>query len=82
MLSTISTGLSTVLKDNFPRLTSTFTAYPQKTTTPITTTFIYTYLSPQANLWGETTHSAYQPNCVKLSNLRVKEITIDTRASA
>ena len=44
-LSTVSTGLSTGIKDNFPSLTSTFTDYPQIRATPITTIFIYNYLS-------------------------------------
>lgn len=88
-LSTVSTGLSTQIKDNFSVLTSTFTTFPQKTSTPITTTFIYKYLSPQANLWvrrpnhGGTDHSVNQPIYAKLSNLRDRTLeTIVMRASA
>ena len=88
-LSTVSTGLSTQIKDNFSVLTSAFTTFPQKTVTPITTTFIYKYLSPQANLWdgrlnqGSTGHSVNQPIYAKLSNLRDRTLeTIVMRASA
>ena len=82
-LSTPSTGLSTEIKDNFSLLTSTFTAFPQKTATPITTTFIYKYLSPQANLWVHTTHSAITSLYAKLSNLGgVTTPTNEMRASA
>ncbi len=45
-LSTLSTPLSTEIEDNFYLLTSTFTTFPQKRLTPITTIFIYKYLSP------------------------------------
>ena len=89
-LSTVSTALSTDKKDNFPYLTSTFTTFPQKRATPITTTFIYKYLSPQANLWLSnlklelSSHSASEPNYAKLSNLggSTRYQTIDMRASA
>ncbi len=82
-LSTLSTGLSTEIKDNFSLLTCLFTFYPQKTLTPITTTFIYKYLSPQANLWGRTTHSFIEGIYAKLSNLGVVNTpTNEMRASA
>ena len=82
-LSTPSTGLSTEIKDNFSLLTSVFTTFPQKTITPITTTFIYKYLSPQANLWGSATHSFIEGIYAKLSNLGVVNTPTDeTRASA
>jgi hypothetical protein len=82
-LSTSSTGLSTGIKDNFSLLTSLFTFYPQKSSTPITTTFIYKYLSPQANLWGCSTHSFIEGIYAKLSNLGVVNTpTNEMRASA
>ena len=82
-LSTPSTGLSTEIKDNFSLLTSTFATFPQKTITPITTTFIYKYLSPQANLWSRTTHSFIEGIYAKLSNLGVVNTPTDEmRASA
>ena len=82
-LSTLTTGLSTGIKDNFSFLTSTFTTFPQNSFTPITTTFIYKFLSSQANLWGNATHSFI--NCIyaKHSNLGVvNPPTDDMRASA
>ena len=85
-LSTLSTGLSTEIKDNFQPLTSTFTTFPQKTSTPITTIFIYKYLSPQANLWvraKKSTHSTNRGIYAKLSNLGgVIAPTNEMRASA
>ena len=82
-LSTLTTGLSTGIKDNFSFLTSTFTTYPQICPTPITTTFIYKYLSPQANLWGKTAHSFINGIYAKLSNLGVvNPPTDEMRASA
>ena len=85
-LSTASTGLSTEIKDNLSALTSVFTTFPQKTVTPITTIFIYNYLSPQANLWAsfkKISHSAIQPLYVKLSNLEGEvSQTNEMRASA
>ena len=82
-LSTPSTALSTGNKDNFPLLNRAFTAYPQNWPTPITTTFIYKYLSPQANLRVETTHSFIQGFYAKLSNLGgVITPTNEMRASA
>jgi hypothetical protein len=82
-LSTFSTGLSTEFKDNLSLLTSTFTTYPQISITPITTTFIYKYLSPQANLWGATTHSFINGIYAKLSNLGVvNPLTDEMRAPA
>ena len=53
LLSTLSTGLSTGIRDNFPLLTSTFTLYPQKILTPITTIFIYKYLSSPSERAGK-----------------------------
>ncbi|CAN2168610.1 hypothetical protein MCEMRE196_00002 [Candidatus Nanopelagicaceae bacterium] len=86
LLSTASTGLSTEIKDNFPALTSGFTTFPQNRATPITTIFIYKYLSPQANLWAalkKIAHSAIEPIYVKLSNLEgVSSQTNEMRASA
>jgi hypothetical protein len=94
LLSTIDTGLSTRKKDNFPRLTSGFTFYPQEEAPPITTIFIYRYLSPQANLFInsiKTTHSLFIAFYAKLSNLtglfsqvniEMNEKMIETRASA
>ena len=67
-LSTGLTALSTPLKDKKKVLTSTFTTYPQDSATPITTIFIYKYLSPQANLWVTCTKGpiplilTYMPN--------------------
>ena len=85
-LSTPSTGLSTDIKDNFPPLTSAFTAFPQISPPPITTIFIYNYLSPQANLWGnqlKRTHSTIRGIYAKLSNLGgVITPTNEMRASA
>jgi len=85
-LSTVVTYLSTYFKDNFTALTSTFTFYPQKRGTPITTIFIYKYLSPQANLWGlkkKIHHSVYLALYAKLSNLEgVYSQTNEMRASA
>ena len=82
-LSTSSTGLSTEKKDNFSLLNSTFITFPQKSAPPITTTFIYKYLSPQANLWGRTTHSFIEGIYAKLSNLGVVNTpTNEMRASA
>lgn len=51
-LSTVSTGLSTAIKDNFYRVTSAFTSYPQLRATPITTIFIYNYLSSPSERGG------------------------------
>jgi len=85
-LSTYLTKLSTEIKDNFPVLTSTFTTFPQKRATPITTIFIYKYLSPQANCSSLylTPHSFNEQIYAKLSNLSVtgRDQTIDKRASA
>ena len=82
-LSTLSTPLSTEIEDNFYLLTSTFVTFPQKRSTPITTIFIYKYLSPQANLWGRTTHSLIEGIYAKLSNLGVVNTpTNEMRASA
>ena len=82
-LSTFTTYLSTGRADNLKVLTSTFTLYPQKRALPITTIFIYKYLSPQANLWVETTHSFIQGFYAKLSNLGgVITPTNEMRASA
>ena len=88
-LSTSSTGLSTERKDNFSLLTSTFATFPQKSAPPITTTFIYKYLSPQANLWGFlpsiliSRHSVNRSLYAKLSNLEgVYSQTNEMRASA
>ena len=71
-LSTVLGELSTLSRDNLKVLTSTFTSYPQKKVLPITTIFIYKYLSPQANLWvsrGKKNHSANPAFYAKLSNL-------------
>ena len=72
--------------DIFTGLTSTFTLYPQKWVTPITTIFIYKYLSPQANLWAalqRSTHSVNRAFYAKLSNLEgVYSQTNEMRASA
>ena len=85
-LSTFSTPLSTEIEDNFYLLTSTFTAFPQKRLTPITTIFIYKYLSPQANLLIShftKAHSAIRSIYVKLSNLEGVGSQMDEmRASA
>ena len=85
-LSTVSTPLSTEKEDNSTLLTSTFTTYPQKRATPITTIFIYKYLSPQANLWVITplkAHSAISSLYAKLSNLEGGySQMIEMRASA
>ena len=82
-LSTVINRLSTEKEDNFTLLTSTFTTFPQKRLTPITTIFIYKYLSPQANLWVETTHSFIQGFYAKLSNRGgVNTPTNEMRASA
>ena len=85
-LSTLSTGLSTEIKDNYSVLTSTFTTFPQISPTPITTIFIYKYLSPQANLWvdfSKSTHSTIRGIYAKLSNLGgVITPTNEMRASA
>jgi hypothetical protein len=85
-LSTLSTPLSTEIEDNFYLLTSTFTTFPQKRPTPITTIFIYKYLSPQANLLiGRLikAHSAIRSIYVKLSNLEGVGSQMDEmRASA
>lgn len=85
-LSTRFTQLSTSFMDIFTRLTSTFTLYPQKWVTPITTIFIYKYLSPQANLWAalqRSTHSVNRAFYAKLSNLEgVYSQTNEMRASA
>jgi hypothetical protein len=85
-LSTLSTGLSTEIKDNYSALTSTFTTFPQISPTPITTIFIYKYLSPQANLWADptkSTHSTIRGIYAKLSNLSgVITPTNEMRASA
>jgi hypothetical protein len=89
-LSTISTGLSTEIEDNFPALTCGFTLYPQKTAPPITTIFIYRYLSPQANLFIKqikSAHSLFPTFYAKLSNLEgeVSQMNIkmiEMRASA
>lgn len=86
VLSTTSTGLSTELKDNLPALTSTFATFPQKKAAPITTIFIYNYLSPQANLWLPSLkkhHSAIWALYAKLSNLEGEvSQTNEMRASA
>jgi hypothetical protein len=72
--------------DNFKVSTSTFTLYPQEMALPITTIFIYKYLSPQANLWESgkrINHSAYPALYAKLSNLEgVYSQTNEMRASA
>jgi hypothetical protein len=85
-LSTLSTPLSTEIEDNFYLLTSTFTTFPQKRSTPITTIFIYKYLSPQANLLIDhliKAHSAIRSIYVKLSNLEGVGSQMDEmRASA
>jgi hypothetical protein len=85
-LSTPLASLSTPFRDNFSVLSSTFTPYPQKRATPITTIFIYRYLSPQANLWGSSKKIGHSINCAlyaKLSNLEgVYSQTNGTRASA
>jgi hypothetical protein len=85
-LSTVSTPLSTEKEDNSTRLTGTFTTYPQKRATPITTIFIYKYLSPQANLWlhpFSKAHSAISSLYAKLSNLEGGySQMIEMRASA
>jgi hypothetical protein len=85
-LSTVFRKLSTLSKDNFKVPTSTFTLYPQKKVLPITTIFIYKYLSPQANLWvsrGKKNHSANPAFYAKLSNLEgVFSQTNEMRASA
>jgi hypothetical protein len=85
-LSTLSTLLSTEIEDNFYPLTSTFTTFPQKRPTPITTIFIYKYLSPQANLLISRlikAHSAIRSIYVKLSNLEGVGSQMDEmRASA
>lgn len=85
-LSTLSTPLSTEIEDNFYLLTSTFTTFPQKRSTPITTIFIYKYLSPQANLLiGRLikVHSAIRSIYVKLSNIEGVGSQMDEmRASA
>ena len=85
-LSTVLGELSTLSRDNLKVLTSTFTSYPQKKVLPITTIFIYKYLSPQANLWvsqGKKSHSANPAFYAKLSNLEgVLSQTNEMRASA
>jgi hypothetical protein len=85
-LSTVFGELSTLSRDNLKVLTSTFTSYPQKKVLPITTIFIYKYLSPQANLWvspGKKSHSANPAFYAKLSNLEgVVSQTNEMRASA
>ena len=85
-LSTLSTPLSTEIEDNFYLLTSTFATFPQKRPTPITTIFIYKYLSPQANLLiGHLikVHSAIRSIYVKLSNIEGVGSQMDEmRASA
>lgn len=85
-LSTGLTALSTPLKDKKKVLTSTFTTYPQDSATPITTIFIYKYLSPQANLWVsacQNTHSFNPYLYAKLSNLEgFYRLTNEMRASA
>ena len=74
-LSTVSTALSTGTKDNFYRVTSAFTSFPQKVASPITTIFIYNYLSSPSErgdgLAKERSilHSAIRSKCVKLSNI-------------
>ena len=91
VLSTTYTFLSTTFLHIFTVLTSTFTFYPQKWATPITTIFIYKYLSPQANLWfsrlpltrREDSHSVNRALYAKLSNLEgVYSQTNEMRASA
>ena len=90
-LSTDITVLSTGKLNNFTVLTSTFTSYPQERATPITTIFIYNYLSPQANLWVSRpnlayfkwSHSVNRSLYAKLSNLEgVYSQTNEMRASA
>lgn len=85
-LSTPSTLLSTEIEHNFYPLTSTFTTFPQKRPTPITTIFIYNYLSPQANLLISrlnNAHSAIRSIYVKLSNIEGVGSQMDEmRASA
>jgi hypothetical protein len=85
-LSTVINRLSTEKEDNSTLLTCVFTTYPQKRLIPITTIFIYKYLSPQANLWfshREIAHSAPGYLYAKLSNLEgVEGPTIGMRASA
>ena len=85
-LSTVFTGLSTEKEDNSYLLTCVFTTYPQKEALPITTIFIYKYLSPQANLWflqPKPTHSTLGYLYAKLSNLKgLDSPTIRMRASA
>ena len=68
-LSTLSTGLSTAIKDNFYRVTSAFTPFPQIRATPITTIFIYNYLSSPSERGGKSLHSVIWGRCVKLSNI-------------
>ena len=85
-LSTALPSLSTAFWDKYKALTSTFTIYPQKRAIPITTIFIYKYLSPQANLWVNVHHSAHSFNpylYAKLSNLEgFYRLTNEMRASA
>ena len=85
-LSTVINRLSTEKEGNSTFLTCTFTTYPQKRLIPITTIFIYKYLSPQANLWfshQEIAHSTPGYLYAKLSNLEgVDSPTIGMRASA
>ena len=70
-LSTVSTALSTSKKDNFYRLTSVFISFPQKVAPPITTIFIYNYLS---SLSERSLHSVIRGKCVKLSNRSFQHI--------
>lgn len=85
-LSTLSRVLSTPSLGNLKALTSTFLTYPQKSSLPITTTFIYKYLSPQADRISpsvKNTHSSIRSLYVKLSNLEgVYSQMIEMRASA
>ena len=74
-LSTVSTTLSTGEKDNFYRVTSAFTSFPQKKALPITTIFIYNYLSSPSErgdgsfIKHPILHSVIRSKCVKLSNI-------------
>ena len=74
-LSTVSTTLSTGEKDNFYRVTSAFTSFPQKKALPITTIFIYNYLSSPSERGDRSIkersilHSVIRSKCVKLSNI-------------
>jgi hypothetical protein len=84
-LSTGLTALSTPLKDKKKVLTSTFTTYPQDSATPITTIFIYKYLSPSepVGYLHQRPHSFNPYLYAKLSNLEgLYRLTNEMRASA